>query len=192
MTVVEVDLATLDDGLLRAPAYRVVHRQAWLGTPHSALYGELYAQAEHWRASYVVVDATGIGAGLASFLARSLGRSRLIPFVFNQASKSSLGWDFLGVVDSGRFKDYASDESFRDLFLTQCTLCRYEVLPGPGKTLRWGVPDGQRHPQSGQPVHDDLLLSAALCAVLDGQEWSRGEAVSEVVEGYDPLQDMGW
>ena len=61
----------------------------------------------------LVVDATGVGPGLASFLADALrrGPSRVLgePFVFSGASKSELGWDFLGLIDGGRFKEYADD-----------------------------------------------------------------------------------
>jgi len=44
---------------------------------------------------------------------------------------------------------------------------------------------------TGEYVHDDLILSAALCAVLDGDAgaWSvGGEAL--VVKGVDPIREM--
>jgi hypothetical protein len=45
------------------------------------------------------VDATGVGASLASFLADQLGKGprRVImePFVFTAKSKSDLGWTFV-------------------------------------------------------------------------------------------------
>ncbi len=85
------------------PLYRVVDRMAWTGVRHAALHAQLVDLArEVWRASAVVVDATGVGAGLASFLAAELGERggasavAVIPFVFTAASKSALGWDFWG------------------------------------------------------------------------------------------------
>jgi hypothetical protein len=55
--------------------------------------------------------------------------------------------------------------------------------------MRWGVPDGTLDPASGEAVHDDLLISAALCAVLDSQPWGAvGPAL--VVPGRDPLQEL--
>ena len=55
--------------------------------------------------------------------------------------------------------------------------------------MRWGVPEGFRETQSGDLVHDDLLISAALCSLLDGLEWSvAGEVV--VIQGVDPLEEM--
>jgi hypothetical protein len=104
LTMVEVDLGTLSDPLLKAPTYRVVSRRLWTGVDHTLLYAQLRSLIEEWRARYVVIDATGVGAGLSSFLERAFP-GKVLPFIFSQSSKSKLGWDFLGVVDSGRFKE---------------------------------------------------------------------------------------
>jgi hypothetical protein len=105
LTVVEVDLAGLADEGLRAPIYRVVNRRMWVGVRHTQLYGQLLALFEHWRASYMVVDATGVGAGLCSFLEKALGE-KVIRFEFNGATKSRLGWDFLAVIETGRYREW--------------------------------------------------------------------------------------
>jgi hypothetical protein len=49
---------------------------------------------------------------------------------------------------------------------------------------------GARNSASGELVHDDLLISAALCAVLDGEKW--GATESAVIPAPDPLQGLGW
>ncbi len=91
------------------PRYEVVRRYLWTGVKHTTLYHQLVDLArEVWRARYVVVDATGVGAGLSSFLRSALGERVVLPFVFSLSSKSQLGWDFLGIIDSGRFKDYSA------------------------------------------------------------------------------------
>lgn len=185
----EVDCATLADPLLRAPTYRAVARRVWQGASHAQLYGEIRALAETWRARWLVVDATGVGAGLASFLARALP-GRVLPFLFNLATKSRLGWDFLALVDAGRWKEPAAADDLSRLFLRQCAFTQYEVLPGPGRSLRWSVPDGARDPASGALLHDDLVLSAALAAVLDRQPWRAALAAGGVVPGRDPLDEM--
>ena len=92
LTIVEVDLATLSDPLLAAPTYRCVDRRRWVGVKHVTLYGAIRATALAYRARYLVADATGVGAGLVSFLSKTL--EGVIPFEFNRASKSKLGWDF--------------------------------------------------------------------------------------------------
>jgi len=188
LTIVEVDLSTLDDPILKAPTYRVADRYAWTGIKHPLLYGQIKSLADTWNARYLVADATGIGAGLVSFLARAL-YGRVIPFTFTSKSKSDLGWNFLGVVDSGRFKDYAGDDPERRTFNQQLEFCQYEILPGPGQTMRWAVPDGTRDPATGELVHDDLLLSAAMCSVLDEQPWAVS-ADTFIIRAKDPLDDM--
>jgi hypothetical protein len=55
--------------------------------------------------------------------------------------------------------------------------------------MRWCVPDGKRDPASGELIHDDLIVSAALCSVLDEQPW--GLAISEVLQGFDPISTLG-
>jgi hypothetical protein len=52
------------------------------------------------------VDATGVGAGLASFL-QSTVKERVIPVTFSPKVKSELGWNFLAIVETGRYQDYA-------------------------------------------------------------------------------------
>jgi hypothetical protein len=171
-------LPTLGEGSLAFPTYRVVDRMAWTGTRHTELHASIVHLARSvWRAGVVVVDATGVGAGLASFLTASLGERgggqpgiQVIPFVFTQASKSALGWDFLALIDSGRLKEYRDDSAsgtpegrLTASYWEQLRATTYETLPGPGKLLRWQVP-----PSRG---HDDLVMSAALTAVLDGLDW---------------------
>jgi hypothetical protein len=164
LTVVEVDLAGLDDPLVMRPLYRAVDRRLWVGTAHPHLYAALADLARNvWGARWLVVDATGVGAGLASFLGQALP-GKVVPFVFSAQSKSQLGWDFLSLVESGRYKEYAEDgESDTGLFWTQVEACTSQVSDAPGKLLRWGVEDAR--------THDDLLVSASLCAVLDRLDW---------------------
>ena len=54
----------------------------------------------------------------------------------------------------------------------------YEVVDAPDRRMRWGVGD--------PTVHDDMLLSAALCALLDGAE-RPPYALPGVIEARDPL-----
>lgn len=189
LTVVEVDLSSMADAQLRAPVYRCVQRRQWLGVRHTDLYAELLALAEKWQARWLAVDATGVGAGLAAFLRRALP-GRVLPFQFNAASKSKLGWDFLSVADSGRWLEPAGNPCvLESQFQRQLQHCQYAIATGPEKRMSWGVPDGTRDPATGDLVHDDLLLSAALCALLDSQPWG-STSPALVVPGRDPLQDL--
>jgi hypothetical protein len=245
LTVVEVDLSTLEDELLQAPTYRVVCRKQWVGVRHSQLYGRVKALAQHWGARYLIIDATGVGAGLASFLEKALP-GVVVPFTFTAASKSDLGWAFLSIVETGRYKDFsplpplpfrgrvpryeggvggevvggepvggevvpgevvagepvgdditvaaiedsalAAQVRLQESFFTQVELCQSKILEGPGKLMQWGVPAGRRHPLTRRLVHDDLLVSASFCAVLDRLEWGLGR--STVIDPADIFSDM--
>jgi len=190
VTVVRVDTSTLADELIQAPRYEVINRYMWTGIKHTALYGQIKALAELWRVRWLVVDATGVGSGLASFLDKALP-GRVIPFVFTSKSKSELGWSFLTAIESGRYKEYQPEPGTPDIqdeFWVQVQHCQSSVGVVPGRTMRWGVPDGTRDAQTGELVHDDLLISAAMCVILDKQNW--GQAESGLVGGIDPLEGM--
>mgnify|MGYP000123799972 CR=1 FL=1 len=179
-TLFALDLPGPRDPLAGRPSYRVVRRWWWRGLAQAGLYARLLDLVETWAPQRLVVDATGLGAGIASFLQLRYG-GRVLPFIFSAATKSQLGWDFLAVCDTARFKDHAADGSAAQAeFWRQVAAAQYEIDAGPGQSLRWGVW------QAGQ--HDDLLISAALCAALDRQAWTAGESL--VVPGADPLGDL--
>ena len=192
----EIDLSELQT--LHAPLYRVLGRMQWQGVRHTPLLGQLQALAERWMPAYIVCDATGVGAGLASFLGRAYRGGKVLPFIFNQSSKSKLGWDFLAVVETGRYKEHAPLPPASNLPPTRqcCSACsgarwkpaRCRCWSDRGSMLRWSVPDGARHPESGELLHDDLLISAALCAVLDEQRWGRAE--SAVLPAINPFEGL--
>lgn len=100
----------------------------------------------------MAIDATGLGAGLAGFLKETLG-SRVIPFVFTEKSKSSLGFELLAAVNNGSLKMYAGDGSgeFRE-FWKELDLAR--PVFRPNRTMGFGV--------AAEQGHDDFLMSLAL------------------------------
>jgi len=188
LTILEIDTSTLSDELIRAPSYLVVARKLWIGTSHSGLYAQIKALIAHWQPRYLVIDATGVGAGLASFLSRAYPQ-KVIPFQFNASSKSKLGWDFLAIIETGRFKDHHPSENSPEqaVFWQQVEHARMDIRPGPQRTMKWGVPDSMRDPRTGELIHDDLLISAALCSLLDDCSW--GQALSAIIP-FDPLADL--
>jgi hypothetical protein len=203
LTIFEVDLSTNDDPVIQAPRYLVVHRQLWTGVKHTHLYAQLRNFIEIWNPRHVVVDATGVGETIASFLDAAFP-TLIIPFKFSAASKSKLGWDFIALIETGRYREYAAPTvpqalaaspknllplfALQKEFFNQCEYTQMEILPGPAKMLRWSAPEGTRDAVTGELVHDDLVISAALASVLDHEQW--GAAESEVIQAYDPLQDM--
>jgi hypothetical protein len=181
LSVVEVDLSAL--ATLHAPIYRVVKRLSWQGANHLVVLGQVSALASIWNPQHVVIDATGVGEGLWALLDRALP-GRVMPVKFSQQKKSELGYAFLGIIETGRFRDCARTDDV----LLQYQNCQSEILPGPQHTLRWGVPDGQRGP-GGMLLHDDYILADALTAELDSLDWTPF-VPSGFVEADDPLKWM--
>ena len=184
LTVVEVEVRP---GQL--PTYRTIDRRLWLGVKHTALHSQVLALARHWHARWLVVDATGVGAGLASFLEKALGEI-VMPTIFSARAKSDLGWRFVGIVESGRYQDYAPDDTPETRqFWYEVGACQYEVRPGPDKLLRWGVWETPAYDGLIARGHDDLLVSASLTALLDQLEWTAtGE--SALIRRRDALKEI--
>lgn len=177
------------------PVYRPVKRWQWIGVSHSQLQRQIRDIALAWNARAVIVDATGVGAGLASFLDRALP-GRVTPFNFNRSSKSQLGWDFLAIVDSFRWQEPALDDlpgddqaGYQREFFAQLAACQFEVSSDAQHSMKWGVPETSRDPVSGELLHDDWVLSAALAAVLEKQDWSLPSSPL-LIQGVDPLEEM--
>lgn len=189
LTIVEIDLSTLDDDLIKAPSYLVRYRKLWVGIKHTVLFAQLKSLAELWDPTQIIIDATGVGAGLASFLDKAFP-GKVLPFIFSRKSKSDLGWQFLSVIETGRYHDYKRKDKLQAEFWLQCETTHMEIVPGPERRIRWSVPEGSRDPKTGELIHDDLLISASLCAMLDENVW--GTSVSSVVDAYDPLDDLSF
>jgi hypothetical protein len=163
LTVVEIDHSTIET--LTKPTYHVVARHSWTGENHVAVFGKIKALYESLSPLYIVIDATGVGEGLWAMLDHQF-HTRTVPVKFTQQEKSEVGWRFLEIIETGRFRDHVHTEKVH----TQYANCIMNVLPGPGKVLRWGVPDGTRG-SDGELIHDDFILADALTAKLDQMDW---------------------
>ena len=178
LTIVDLDLSTL--AILQSPTYRAIHRLQWTGQNHLTVFGQLKSLAEAWNPLHIVIDATGVGEGLWALLDKSFP-GRVLPVKFSRQEKSDIGYRFLGIIETGRFRDCCLTDQVR----AQYDACQSEILIGPTKTMRWGVPEGARGP-TGELIHDDYLLADALVAVLDRMDWSFQTTI-EADEGFDPL-----
>lgn len=208
VTVVEIDLSLMGEVLPGKPRYRVVQRYLWQGEKHGTLYQRLLHLAQHWGVEKMIVDASGVGAGVCSFLRDRLGE-RVIPLAFNRQVKSKLGWGFLAVIDTGRFQDFRSSQDnynkagpnnplawqmmneqdrLQALFQRQLQAVTCEASIGPERWLKWSVPDGTADPLGGL-LHDDLVISAAMTAILDEQEWGLSLS-AQLIQASDPLKEM--
>ena len=152
VTVGELDLS-ISNVVRKQSAVRIVEHYRWTGRKHPELYPQLVDILKNvWHCRRVVVDATGVGQPVASFLRDALGTA-VIPFTFTQPSKSEIGFNLLSAVNSGRLKMYAADGSaeYRDFWLE---MERAKSHYRPSQTMNFYVDPAQGH--------DDFLMSLAL------------------------------
>jgi hypothetical protein len=181
LRIVEIDLSTLVT--LQAPTYRVIHTCQWIGLNHLDVFGKLKALSETWRPQKLVIDATGVGEGLWAMLDKAFP-TKVIPVKFNATTKSEIGYRFIAIIETGRFRD-CDPSPVAD---RQYEACESEVQIGPRKTMRWGVPEGRRD-ENGELIHDDIVLADSLVVELDKLEWSiKSETL--IVHAVDPLAEM--
>jgi len=160
VTIGELDFSICNE-VVQQPRVNIVEHYWWSGRPHTSLYPQLVDLLKNvWGCRRVVVDSTGVGAGVASFLAKALGRGVVFPFLFTQQSKSRLGFNLLAAINSGRVKMYAGDGSdeYREFW---SEMERAKSTFRPSQTMNFYV-----DPAEG---HDDFLMSLAL--VVEASEY---------------------
>jgi hypothetical protein len=145
---------------------KIIEHYHWTGRKHPELYPQLIDLIKNvWRCRTVVVDATGIGQPVTSFLKNALG-SRIVPFVFSSTSKTEIGFNLLAAVNSGGLKMYAADNSpeYKEFWFQ---MDRAKSFYRASQTMNFYV-----DPAEG---HDDYLMSLALL-VEAGRQYSPREA----------------
>jgi len=164
VTIGELDFPARG-AIQKLPVVRVVEHYRWTGKKHTALYGQLVDLLKNvWRCRRVVVDSTGVGQPVSSFLKQAIG-SPVIPFSFTSHSKSGLGFNLLAAVNSGRLKMYAGDgsEEYQEFWLE---MERAKIQYRPNQTMNFYVDPSQGH--------DDFLMSLALLVEAAGRYTPRG------------------
>jgi hypothetical protein len=152
ITIAQVHTIQRSRAELVEPTLNIGEHYQWTGIPHSQLYPQIVGALKKWNCQKVLVDATGIGQPVASFLRKELG-SRVVPFTFTQKSKSDMGFELLSFVSSSRlnlYKQDGSDEYQEMVFQLEKARAQYR----PNQTMNFYV-----DPARG---HDDFLMSLAL------------------------------
>ena len=164
VTIGELDFSVCDE-IQKQPRVKIVEHYWWTGRKHAELYPQLVDILKNvWHCRKVVVDATGVGQPVSSFLRQSLG-SKVSPFTFTARSKSELGFNLLAAVNAGRLKMYSGDGSaeYQEFwFEMEKAKCQYR----PSQTMNFYV-----DPAEG---HDDFLMSLALLGEAANQYSPRG------------------
>ncbi|MDP2730251.1 MAG: hypothetical protein Q8O55_07205 [Dehalococcoidales bacterium] len=152
VTIGEVDFSSYS-GVQKQPTVKIVEHYWWTGKKHTELYPQLVDILKNvWQCRKVVVDATGVGQPVSSFLRQALG-STVNPFTFTQQSKSELGFNLLAAINSGGLKMYTGDGSAEEQeFWSEMGKARSQYRPS--QTINFYV-----DPSRG---HDDFLMSLAL------------------------------
>ncbi len=164
VTIGELDFS-IDGNVQKQPKVKVIEHYWWTGKKHAELYHQLIDILKNvWGCKKVLVDATGVGQPVSSFLRQSLG-SLIIPCTFTQQSKSELGFSLLATVNSGRLKMYAADGSAEyQEFWFEMEKARSQYRPS--QTMNFYVDPAQGH--------DDFLMSLALLVEAANQYTPRG------------------
>ncbi len=164
VTIGELDFA-LGDDINKQPRINVVEHYWWTGKKHTELYPQLVDILKNvWHCRRIVVDATGIGQPVSSFLRKSLG-PRVLPFTFTPRSKSELGFNLLAAINSGRLKMYRGDGSAEyQEFWGEMEKARSQYRPS--QTMNFYVDPAQGH--------DDFLMSLALLVEAASHYTPRG------------------
>ena len=145
-------------------------------------------EVDFWKPAKIILDHSGLGSMLSGYLSDKYPRI-CYPFDITAAAKTKMAWDFLAMVNTGRWQEYRSDELnvltsaykpgrdtcealndphlLQQMFFGELRACRMEPT-GNGQTVRWGVKDGTRDHATGRLIHDDLVMSAALSVFEDG------------------------
>lgn len=149
----------------KQPGIRVVEHYWWTGKKHPELYAQMVDIIKNtWNCRRVVIDATGAGQPVSSFLKQALS-SVVVPFTFSAQSKSELGFNLLAAINSGRIKMYAGDGSaeYRQFWQeTEKARSYYR----PSQTMNFYVDPAQGH--------DDFLMSLALLVEAGNRYLPRG------------------
>jgi hypothetical protein len=153
--------------------------QANVLDPASPASADLRARLAAWRPRAIYIDATGIGAGLATILAAAGYPAR--PFTFTAPSKTRLWETWLALIETGRYHHYtpAPDDVDGQRLLAQL---EHVQITQRGQYLSWGVPTHQtwQHPITLQiePLHDDHLIAAVMSALAADDHITPANAIS--------------
>jgi hypothetical protein len=179
-TVITIGRVTYNE--LNLPSVEVVHHEWWTGKPYLEQYAATMALVEHWGLRSLVIDATGLGAGLASLLMSRFSAERVLPFTFTRPSKSRLAYQLLALLNSGRLKLYARQDAPQAIYdecWKQLRRARYR-LPAPEMLDMYVDPiDG----------HDDFLISLAL--LTENLEALSAPAASTLIRPKRPYHEEG-
>ena len=168
--------------------WRVVGRRLYRNMRSDLLEKEICREINFWKPHKIIIDHSGMGAMLTDILMGKYKR-KVYPVDITAANKTKMAWEFLAMVDTGRWVEYKGDELntlrsgftpgteryemlrepalLQQMFFRELRGCRIEPT-GNGFNVSWGVKAGTRDNVTGRMLHDDLVMSAAMAVFETG------------------------
>ena len=168
--------------------WKVAARRLYRNLRSEQLEERICGEIERWGAQKIIIDHSGLGTMLCDMLITKYPDKVWLVDI-TAANKTKMAWDFIAMVDTGRWIEYRSNEEklmqsgfrpgkeayeilddpdlLQQMFYRELRACRIEPNAN-GQTVRWGVPDGTRDHATGRILHDDLVMSAAMSVFETG------------------------
>ena len=191
-TVVTICEVILPNGKKYDPknfVWKVVNRRLFRNVPSDLLEKEICGDIDIWKPRRIFIDHSGLGAMLSDILVTKY-KTRVCPIDITAANKTKMAWDFLAMVDTGRWLEHKGNEIdvlksgfkpgkeryeilkepelLQQMFYRELRACRIEPT-GNSSNVSWGVKDGTRDQATGRYLHDDLVMSAAMAVFENGK-----------------------
>ena len=198
-TVVTICEVSLPDGKkydAKNFVWKVAARRLFRNVPSDLLEKEICGDIDLWKPRRIYIDHSGLGAMLSDILTGKY-KSKVCPIDITAANKTKMAWDFLAMVDTGRWIEHKSDEIsvlksgfkpgreryeilkepelLQQMFYRELRACRIEPTGNPSN-VSWGVKEGTRDRATGRYLHDDLVMSAAMAVFADSKLHVRSNA----------------
>ena len=188
VTICDVTLPEGKDYDAKNFVWKVVGRRLFRNLPSEMLQEKICQEIDLWDPRKIIIDHSGLGAMLCDVLSVKY-KSKVYPVDITAANKTKMAWDFLAMVDTGRWIEHQGDEInvlkskfepgkeryeilrepelLQQMFYRELRACRIEPTGNPAN-VRWGVKEGTRDLATGRVLHDDLVMSAAMAVFENG------------------------
>ena len=133
-------------------------------TPHRK---SLFSLITQWKPSNILIDATGLGIGLANALSASFGAA-VKHIIWSESTKTEALEEYLALIETGRYQHYAAATD-EDLARIQMQMNKLNIRQR-GKYYSYGVDDSTTwlnpFTQKLEPLHDDHLMTLVMTGLL--------------------------
>ena len=89
--------------------WKVVARRLYRNTRNELLEKDICAEIDLWKPLKIIIDHSGMGAMLSDILTGKY-RNKVVPIDITAANKTKMAWDFLAMVDTGRWIEHKGND----------------------------------------------------------------------------------